>query len=87
MVNLEIRVYPGADKQFLRYEDENNSYDSQKGVYSTISFNWDDSKKTLTIGDRQRSFPGMLADRKFNIIIVGKNTGVGANSLNNRIRW
>jgi alpha-D-xyloside xylohydrolase len=79
MDNLEIRVYPGADEQFLRYENENNNYDCQKGVYSTISFNWDDSKKTLAIGDRQRSFPAMVADRKFNSITVGKNIGVGAN--------
>lgn len=77
--NLEIRVYPGADGQFLLYEDENNNYDYQRGIYSTISFNWDDRRKTLTIGDRQGSFPGMLAERKFNIVIVGKNKGVGPN--------
>lgn len=75
--NLEIRLYPGADGKFVLYEDENDNYNYEKGAYSTINFNWDDKKKTLTIGDRSGSFPGMLAERKFNIVIVAKNNGVG----------
>jgi alpha-D-xyloside xylohydrolase len=39
-------------------------------VYSTITFAWDDAKRTLTISDRNGSFPGMLNERKFNIVIV-----------------
>jgi alpha-D-xyloside xylohydrolase len=31
----------------------------------------------LTISDRKGSFPGMLAERKFNIILVGKIKGTG----------
>jgi alpha-D-xyloside xylohydrolase len=77
--SLEIRIYPGADGKFVLYEDENDNYDYQKGAYSTINFNWDDKKKTLTIGDRSGSFPGMLAERKFNIEIVEKNKAVGIN--------
>ncbi len=79
--NLEIRIYPGADGKFVLYEDENDNYDYEKGVYSTINFNWDDKKKTLTIGDRTGSFPGMLTDRKFNIVIVNTNKGGGENMV------
>ncbi len=61
--DLEIRIYPGADGKFVLYEDENDNYDYEKGVYSTINFNWNDKKKTLTIGDRKGSFPGN-ANRK-----------------------
>jgi alpha-D-xyloside xylohydrolase len=78
--DLEIRIYPGADGKFVLYEDENDNYDYEKGAYSTINFNWDDKKKTLTIGDRNGSFPGMLAERKFNMVIVAKNNGVGINN-------
>jgi alpha-D-xyloside xylohydrolase len=78
--DLEIRIYPGADGKFVLYEDENDNYDYQKGVYSTIDFNWDDKKKTLTIGDRNGSFPKMLAERKFNIGVVEKDKAMGANS-------
>ncbi len=77
--NLEIRIYPGANGKFVLYEDENDNYNYEKGVYSTITFTWDDAKKTLTIGDRNGSFPGMLNERKFNIVIVGMSKGVGEN--------
>ena len=68
--NLEIRVYPGANGEFTLYEDENDNYNYEKGVYSTITFTWNDAKKVLTINNRKGSFPGMLAERKFNIVIV-----------------
>jgi alpha-D-xyloside xylohydrolase len=74
---LEIRIYPGANGTFVLYEDENDNYNYEKGIYSTIAFNWDDKKKVLTISDRKGSFPGMLDSRKFNIVIVDTNKGGG----------
>ena len=79
--NLEIRIYPGANGKFVLYEDENDNYNYEKGVYSTISFNWDDKKKLLSINDRIGSFPGMLNERKFNLVLVGINKGVGENEV------
>jgi alpha-D-xyloside xylohydrolase len=75
--NLEIRVYPGADGEFTLYEDENDNYDYEKGMYSTITFKWDDAKKVLTINDRKGSFPEMLNDRKFSIVKVSNENGIG----------
>jgi alpha-D-xyloside xylohydrolase len=75
--NLEVRVYPGADGSFTLYEDELDNYDYEKGAYSTIHFTWNDAKKVLTIGDRQGSFPGMLKERKFNIVWVSQHDGTG----------
>jgi alpha-D-xyloside xylohydrolase len=75
--NLEVRVYPGADGGFTLYEDENDNYDYEKGIHSTITVCWDDAKKVLTIGDRTGSFPGMLKDRTFNIVFVSGSKGVG----------
>jgi len=59
------------------YEDENDNYNYEKGAYSTITFTWNNAKKALAINDRKGSFTGMLAERKFNIVIVaaGKNLG------------
>ncbi|MFA6400622.1 MAG: glycoside hydrolase family 31 protein [Salinivirgaceae bacterium] len=76
--NLEIRIYEGANGKFTLYEDENDNYNYEKGIYTTIAFSWNDKQKSLTIGERKGSFPGMLIDRKFNIIFVGKNKGTGA---------
>ena len=74
---IELRVYRGADADFTIYEDENDSYDYEKGVYATIPLHWDDGAHTLTIGDRKGQFPGMLESRTFRIVFVGENHGAG----------
>jgi alpha-D-xyloside xylohydrolase len=75
--NLEIRVYEGADGEFTLYEDENDNYNYEKGIYSTIKLSWNNTKKTLTINERKGSFPGMLKERKFNIVKVNNANGTG----------
>lgn len=75
--NLEIRVYPGADGEFVLYEDENDNYNYEQGAYSTITFHWNDRTHTLTIGDRTGKFKGMLAQRKFSIVMVDEKNGLG----------
>ncbi len=75
--SLEIRVYPGEDGSFMLYEDENDNYDYEKGIYSTIIFSWDDSRQELSISDRKGSFPGMLNERCFRIVKVSKEKGLG----------
>ena len=67
--NLELRIYPGADGSFLLYEDEGDSYNYEKGAYSTIAFQWNDRTRTLTIADRQGSYPGMLQSRQFTLVL------------------
>lgn len=69
--HIDIVVYPGANAEFTLYEDEGDNYNYEKGQYSTIRLSWNDKAKTLTIGKRQGSFPGMLATRTFNVKIVG----------------
>jgi alpha-D-xyloside xylohydrolase len=71
--DLEIRIYEGANGEFTLYEDENDNYNYENGAYSTITFSWNDKNKTLTIGDCKGSFPGMIASRRFSIVIVGKD--------------
>ncbi len=75
--NLEIRVYEGANGEFTLYEDENDNYNYENGAFSTITFNWDNAKKALTISNRKGTFPGMLTDRKFNIVLVGPDKATG----------
>jgi alpha-D-xyloside xylohydrolase len=74
---IELRIYPGADGQFLLYEDEGDNYDYEKGVYATIAFHWDNGKRQLLIEDRKGSFPGMLRQRSFHIVVVGEDRGTG----------
>ena len=74
---IELRIYPGADGNFMLYEDENDTYNYEKGKYSTIQVTWNDKTRQLTFGDRQGSFPGMLQKRTFNIVLVGTGKGTG----------
>ncbi len=74
---LSIRVYPGADGTFTLYEDENDNYNYEKGAYSTIDFYWNNRRRTLTIGRRAGSFPGMLLQRVFRITLAGAGKAAG----------
>jgi alpha-D-xyloside xylohydrolase len=80
---IELRIYPGANGSFTLYEDENDNYNYEKGVHATIAFHWDDASRRLTIDDRKGSFPGMLKERSFNIIIVGTDHGTGVATTGN----
>jgi alpha-D-xyloside xylohydrolase len=74
---IELRIYGGADGDFTIYEDKNDGYDYEKGVFTTIPIHWDDRAHTLTIDDRQGNFPGMLQTRSFHVVMVGKDHGTG----------
>jgi alpha-D-xyloside xylohydrolase len=74
---IELRIYPGADGSFTLYEDENDTYDYEKGVYATIGFEWNDARRQLTIDARKGTFPGVLKARTFQVVLVGNGHGGG----------
>ncbi len=76
---IELRIYPGADGDFTLYEDDGTTYNYEKGAKATIPMHWDDATRTLTLGARQGSFPGMLQNRTFNVIWVAEGHGDGLN--------
>jgi alpha-D-xyloside xylohydrolase len=80
---IELRIYSGADGSFTLYEDENDNYDYEKGVYATIGFHWDDAKHQLTIDARKGQFPGMLETRRFDVVVVRKSHGSGVEATDN----
>jgi alpha-D-xyloside xylohydrolase len=78
---IELRIYPGAEGEFVLYEDENDNYNYEKGLYSTIPIQWNDADKTLVIGDRKGSFPGFLRERTFDVVLVREGHGVGMDPI------
>jgi len=74
---IELRIYPGADGKFVLYEDENDTYNYEKGQFATIEFQWNDKANTLTVSDRKGTFKGMLNERKFNVVLVKTGVGTG----------
>jgi alpha-D-xyloside xylohydrolase len=80
---IELRIYPGADAEFTLYEDENDNYNYEKGIHSTIFFFWDNKKQELVLNDRKGAFPGMLEERTFKIVLVKEKHGTGVNITEN----
>ena len=74
---IELRIYPGADGNFTLYEDEGDSFRYEKGAHATIPIHWDDATRTLTLGGREGSYPGMPAGHTFNVVMVSSGHGVG----------
>ena len=74
---IEIRIYPGADGHFTLYEDQGDGYAYEQGAHATIPLTWTDATKTLSIGARQGSYPGMTAQREFHVVLVDGTHGVG----------
>ena len=69
---INLYVYAGQDGEFQLYEDEGTNYNYEQGKYATIDIRYDDTRHTVTIGPRQGKFPGMLKNRRFNIVFITK---------------
>ncbi|MBX2842344.1 MAG: DUF5110 domain-containing protein [Flammeovirgaceae bacterium] len=73
---ITLVVYSGDDAEFELYEDEGDNYNYEKGNYTMISFQWEESTKTFTIGNREGKFSKMLENRTFRIILASKENPV-----------
>jgi alpha-D-xyloside xylohydrolase len=76
---IALYVFAGADGHFVLYEDQGTTYDYEKGALATIDLTWTDATKTLTLGARVGTFPDMLRERTFQVVMVrpGKAAGYG----------
>ena len=70
---LEIRIYEGANGEFLLYEDEGDNLNYQSGGYSLIKFNYNELEKKLKINKREGNFESMKKERIFKITKNGAN--------------
>ena len=75
--NIRLYVYTGADADFTLYEDDGLTYSYEKGAFATIPIHWDEASKTLTVGDRKGTFPGMLENRIFHVVAVTPGSPAG----------
>lgn len=75
--SMQIRIYTGADAEYELYEDAGDGYGYEQGESSVIRFAWDDDTQTLSVKAREGSYPGMLQERDFNVVLVRGNAGIG----------
>ena len=66
-----------SDDILMLYEDEGDNYNYEKGKFSEIKFVWNEADRTLTIAPRKGSYKGMLLHRRFHIVLVGADSGIG----------
>jgi len=70
---VTLYIYAGANGHFSIYEDDGLTYGYEHGAFARIPLQWNDAARTLTIGARQGSFPGMLTTRTFRTVLVSKD--------------
>ena len=64
---ITLTVYTGKDGQFDLYEDDGTTNGYTRAEWSRIPLRYDEASGTLTIGARTGAFPGMVANRVFNV--------------------
>jgi alpha-D-xyloside xylohydrolase len=67
---VRLVVYTGADGRFTLHEDDGETNAHEAGAFATIPLSWSERDGALTIGERSGSFPGMLAERTFEVVFV-----------------
>ena len=75
--DLTLFVFAGKNGTFTLYEDENVNYNYEKGSFSTIQFSYNNTDKSLSIGQRTGSFTGLVKERNFHVVLVEPNNPVG----------
>ena len=62
-----LHVFTGKDGSYTLFEDDGLSEGYRKGQSAQVPVTWSEATKTLTIGARQGSFPGMVAQRAMSV--------------------
>jgi alpha-D-xyloside xylohydrolase len=78
-----LRIYTGADGEFVLYQDAGDNYDYEHGAHSLIPIHWSESNRTLTIGQREGEYSGMPASMEMKVVLVSAGHGTGLESTAN----
>jgi alpha-glucosidase/alpha-D-xyloside xylohydrolase len=70
---VTLRIYPGADGEFILYDDDGTSLDYQTGQAEWIRFVWKDAERRLIIEPEQRGVSAKVLPRRFKAFLVTEN--------------
>lgn len=68
----EIRIYTGADAEFVLYEDSGDGYGYEQGSFAEIKLTWKEQSGSLIIAERKGAFPELVQEREYRIVFVSK---------------
>ncbi|MCH5347248.1 MAG: DUF5110 domain-containing protein [Muribaculaceae bacterium] len=74
---LTIAVYAGRDGEFAIYDDDGTTYNYEQGQSASIPLTYNDRKRSLVIGERAGSFPGMPETIDLNIVYITPGHAIG----------
>lgn len=66
---LTLHVFAGANGRFTLYEDAGSDMGYARAEFARIPITWDDATRTLALGAREGSFPGMAETRPVTVIL------------------
>jgi alpha-D-xyloside xylohydrolase len=72
---LMLLVHPGRDGVFDLYEDAGDGYGYAAGESSLVPVRWDEASRTLSLGERHGSYPGMATTRVIEVVVVAPGHG------------
>ena len=84
---LEISVYTGADARFTLYEDDNETYDYENGIYRAVDLTWNERSGTLTVSDAQGSFRPAYDRQTFTIRVVSPGPDGKAEIMRSKVDY
>jgi alpha-glucosidase/alpha-D-xyloside xylohydrolase len=81
-----LRIFPGADGEFVLYDDDGISLDYQKNLGTWTRFRWNDHTRTLIIEPDSRSRLKPAGAREFEIILAGDSAVKSVTYSNRRLQ-
>ncbi len=74
---FELYVYPGADGEFVLYEDAGDDYAYEQGEYARITITYEEESGMLTIGERSGNYEGMEERLPYEVYLVNEKIADG----------
>lgn len=71
----EIRVYRGADAEFILYEDAGDGYEYENGAFALIRMKWKEEEGEFCMMEREGGFSSMVQERDCRVEVIS-NRGV-----------
>jgi alpha-D-xyloside xylohydrolase len=68
----EVRVYCGADGEFILYEDAGEGYEYENGKCAFVKIVWCEKRGELMLSAREGSFPELVKEREYSIVFISE---------------
>lgn len=72
---MDLLIYAGADAEFVLYEDDNETYEYERGLYNAIRITWNEMKREITLSDIKGNLPPLVQKRIFTIKLMEVKNG------------